>query len=213
MAHGGHQLVVALLQALPFPKLAIEFQRREMKFELVRGNSRHDAQHGALALAELPWLGVDGAYAAQRQAGRGGQRCAGIKSDARTADDQRMIAEADVNMCIVDDEAILAENRETAEGERARRLPDLDSDASLEPLSLCIHEAHERRRHVEPERDQLGHPIECGLRRRVQNLVAAQFGQPFRLVDRYRSGGHAFFDPALDRASDPRRVTGHPGDV
>ena len=124
-----------------------------------------------------------------------------------------MIAEAGVDMRIVDDEAILAEDRETAEGERARRLQDLDPDASLEPLSLCIHEAHERRRHVEPERDELGHPIECGLRRRVQNLVAAQFGQPFCLVDRYRSGAHALFGPALDRAADRSRVTGHPGDV
>ena len=142
MAHGSHQLVVALLQALSFAELAIEFQCREMQLELIRGNSRYDAQHGAVTLTEVPWLGVDGADAAQRQASRGGQGCAGIESDARTADDQRMIAEAGVDMRIVDDEAILAEDRESAEGERARRLQHLDPDASLEPLSLCIHEAH-----------------------------------------------------------------------
>jgi hypothetical protein len=145
---------------------------------------------------------------------RGAQRCTGVEADMRRASDQGIRGEARVEARVRDDQHVgrAGADRMVAEGPLPRRLPGLDAGTRLEPLARRVHQGHDRGRRPERVPGERHDPFEGGLLRRIQDRIAAQRGQPVRLLcgraaqpsQRARTPRH-LFSPYRGAAGEPAR--------
>ena len=86
-------------------------------------------------------------------------------------------------------EQIRGSSRRIAEAHRPGTAIDLrhiDAVMRLEPDAIVIDDADDRNRHLEDPRRHGGDAVEGAVRRRVQNVVAPDGGEPARLIGRYQ---------------------------
>lgn len=162
---------------------AIPFQQRTTQFELGHDLLGQGLQRQRLQLGQAlgPGLLVQHAQGAQRRAGRGLKREAGIEADVGRAGHQRIVGEARITLGVGDHQGLVAEHGVGAEGGRAWGFGDAQTDLGLEPLTLGVHQTDRGHRRVADARSQRGQIVERRLGRGVQHPVLSERRQPVSL--------------------------------
>lgn len=102
---------------------------------------------------------------------------ASVKTNERSADDERIGRKPLISMGIWHDHYVVLENGVAAEGSVTSCLASIEPDASLEPLPVIIDQRHGTGRDVGQALRQAYNIVEHALRCAVEHLVGGQFRQ------------------------------------
>ena len=141
---------------------------------LIRQCADHDVEHGQRP--ERVTRAVDEWHA-------------GVKTDARRGDHQRVVREALIVAGIGDDAEIVAEDRVSQQRGAVGYLRIVEAEMRFQPVAIFIDESDERDRAIDDEPGQLRDLVERTLGRRVEHVVGSKRFDPCRFA-RWMGCGH-----------------------
>ena len=161
--------------------------QRDPQFHLVYYQCGQIGQQLSIAGGKLVGDGIDRTKGTEHEPFRRRERRTSVKPNGRVGRDEWIIPEPRIFRGVLDDEYTVIEDGMSAERDIARGFRCLQTMVRFKPLPVSIDERHQRDGDTDCFGDNLRDPVECGFRRRVQNVVPVQPVKPFCVRPRVRA--------------------------